>query len=295
MAKSKGMPLGTFQLYSSEKQCEDHLVALRWKDGYVCPKCGCHHANRLSNGRYQCTQCRHQVSVTAGTVLHKTHMPLRQWFLAFYFVCQDKRGISAKQLQLILGTTYKTAWYMLVRIRAAMGQRNQTHPLSGIIEFDDMYFGGPTIGKKRGRGTEKAKVFVAMSLDERGNPRFLKMQETPNIKQVSVKKFANAAFTPGSGIHSDGYRSYIPALKGFVHKHKVYDPQSLLNDGETSIPLDRVSTGSDQQRLFPGIGSFDNSLTFPAPNSTFVGRFHVYMIDSSSHLIINLIDLRKYQ
>lgn len=112
MAKSKGMPLGTFlKLYSNEKQCEDRLVTLRWKDGYVCPKCGCHHANRLPNGRYQCAQCRHQVSVTAGTVLHKTHMPLRQWFLAFYFVCQDKRGISAKQLQLILGTIYKTAWY----------------------------------------------------------------------------------------------------------------------------------------------------------------------------------------
>lgn len=229
MAKSKGMPLGTFlRLYSSEKQCEDRLVALRWKDGYVCAKCGCHHANRLSNGRYQCAQCRHQVSVTAGTVLHKTHMPLRQWFLTFYFVCQDKRGISAKQLQLMLGTTYKTAWYMLVRIRVAMGQRDQTHQLSGIIEFDDTYFGGPTVGKKRGRGAEKAKVFVALSLDERGNPRFLKMQETPNIKQASVKKFANAAFAPGSEIHSDGYRSYIPALEGFVHKHKAYDPNSGL-------------------------------------------------------------------
>ena len=93
----------------------------------------------------------------------------------------------------MLGTTYKTAWYMLKRVRAAMGQRDGSHRLCGIIEFDDAYFGGPTTGKKRGCGTEKAKVFVALSLDERGKPRFLKMRVTPNIKQASVKKFAHAA------------------------------------------------------------------------------------------------------
>ena len=169
-----------------------------------------------------------QASVTAGTVLHKTHMPLTQWFLTFYFVCQDKRGISAVQLAAMIGTTYKTAWFMLRRIRAAMGQRDKIHHLHGVIEFDDAYFGGPTAGRKRGRGTEKATVFVALSLDERGNPRFLKMQVTPNLKQASVKKFANAAFTDGSVIHSDGYRSYIPALESYTHEYRSYDPNSGL-------------------------------------------------------------------
>lgn len=164
---------------------------LRWPEGFVCPKCGCRHVCLLSNGRYQCAGCHHQVSVTAGTVLHRTHMPLTQWFLAFYFVSQDKRGISAVALTSMLGTTYKTAWYMLMRIRAAMGQRDKTHQLSGTIEFDDIYFGGPTVGKKRGRGMERAKVFVAVSLDKRGNPRYTKMQVTENIEQASVKKFAS--------------------------------------------------------------------------------------------------------
>ena len=117
---------------------------------------------------------------------------------------------------------------MLKRIRAAMSQRDKTHQLSGVIEFDDAYFGGPTVGQKRGRGTEKSKVFVALSLDERGNPRFLKMCVTPNIKQAAVKKFAHAAFATGSVIHSDGYRSYIPALKQYVHEHKPYDPNCGL-------------------------------------------------------------------
>lgn len=127
-----------------------------------------------------------------------------------------------------MGTTYKTARSMLRRIRTAMGQRDETHQLCGVIEFDDAYFGGPTTGKKRGRGTEKAKVFVALSLDEQDNPRFLKMRVTPNIKQTSVKKFAHAAFADGSEIHSDGYCSYIPALDVFTHEHKPYDPDSGL-------------------------------------------------------------------
>ena len=229
MAKIKKFPLGTFmKQYSTEKQCREYLANLRWTSGYVCPRCSCRHAYQLANGRYQCAKCRYQVSVTAGTVLHKTHMPLTQWFLAFYFVCQDKRGISAVQLAAMLGTTYKTAWFMLRRLRTAMGQRDETHQLSGIIEFDDSYFGGPSVGKKRGRGTEKAKVFVALSLDERGNPRFVKMRVTPNIKQASVKKFAHTAFADGSVIHSDGYRSYIPALTGYTHEYKSYDPNSGL-------------------------------------------------------------------
>ena len=229
MAKSKRYPLGAFMKeFSNEAKCREYLANLRWPGGFVCPKCGCRHACLLSNGRYQCAKCRHQTSVTAGTVLHKTHMPLTQWFLTFYFVSQDKRGISATALMSMLGTTYKTAWYMLTRIRAAMGQRDKTHRLNGTIEFDDTYFGGPTVGKKRGRGTEKAKVFAAVSLDERGNPLYTKMQVTQNIKRASVKKFAQAAFAQGSTIHSDGYRSYILALESYTHEHKPYDPDSGL-------------------------------------------------------------------
>ena len=86
--------------------------------------------------------------MTAGLVLHKTHMPLTQWFLAFYFVCQDKRGISAVQLAAMLGTTYKTAWYMLRRVRTAMGQRDGSHRLCSI---EDCTVFVATLGKNRNR------------------------------------------------------------------------------------------------------------------------------------------------
>ena len=117
---------------------------------------------------------------------------------------------------------------MLKRIRAAMGQRDETHQLSGIIEFNDSYFGGPTAGQKRGRGTEKAKVFVALSLNSSGSPLYLKMKVTNNIKQASVKKFAQSAFAASCTIRSDGFRSYIPALEEYTHEHKPYDPNSGL-------------------------------------------------------------------
>ena len=90
--------------------------------GYICSRCSYRHEYRLANARYQCVECRHHVSVTEGTVLHTTHMPLTQWFLAFYFIiCQDNRGISAVQLVVMIRTTYKTAWFMLRHIRTAMG------------------------------------------------------------------------------------------------------------------------------------------------------------------------------
>ena len=115
---------------------------------------------------------------------------------------------------------------MLHRIRSAMGQRDAAHILSGVVELDDVYFGGPTAGGKRGRGTNKAKVFVAFSLDEHGNPQYLKMRVAKNIKQLSVKKFAHAAVAKGSTIRSDGYRSYIPALEDYTHEHKPCNPDS---------------------------------------------------------------------
>ena len=226
MAKKRGFG-ACLKWFSSETVCQEYPASLRWQAGYVCPQCGCRHGYRLSNRRYQCAQCRHQTSVTAGIVLHKTHMPLMQWFLAFYSACQDKRGISAVQLAAMLGTTYRTAWYVLRRVRTAMGQRDESRRPCGVIEFDDAHFGGPTTGKS-GVGTEKAKVFVALSLNERGNPRFLKIQVTPNIRQASVKKFVRAAFAYDSVICSDGYRCDIPALEGYTHEHRSYDPDSGL-------------------------------------------------------------------
>lgn len=228
MSKPKKISITAFlKRFPDDKSCQEYLVKQRWPKGFICPKCGCTHYYKLENDRFQCTECRHQTSVTAGTFMHRSHVSLHKWFIAMYFVTQDKRGISALQLSFIIGVTYKTAWYMLKRIRTAMGQRDAQHLLEGVVEFDDTYFGGPTVGKKRGRGTEKAKVFIGLSLDKNGNPKFVKMAVTDDLKKESVQKFASASIKTGSTIISDGYRSYIPALaESYNHEHKTYDPNA---------------------------------------------------------------------
>lgn len=93
MSRKQRMPLSEFlRRFGTNESCRDYLAAQRWPQGFVCPKCGHKHGCRLSNGLYQCTHCHHQTSVTAGTVLHHSHVNLSKWFLAFYFVSQDKRG-----------------------------------------------------------------------------------------------------------------------------------------------------------------------------------------------------------
>lgn len=219
--------LAFMRAFGNEKSCRAYLMQIRWPDGFVCPKCGIRHGYQLQKGQIQCSGCRHQASVTAGTILHRSHLPLRKWFLAFYLVSQDKRGISAVQLSKHLDVTYKTAWYLLARIRSAMGQRDSAHLLSGVVEFDDTYFGGPSVGKKRGRGTEKTKVFVALSLDDEGRPKHVAMQVTKNLKQASVKKFANSRICGGSTIHADAFRSYPPALReDYTLVARPYDPDA---------------------------------------------------------------------
>lgn len=127
-----------------------------------------------------------------GTVLHRTHLPLTIWFWAIYLVARDKRGISAVQLSHELEIAYSSAWYLLHRLRRAMGEKEQDYVLSGIVELDDAYFGAPKPNGKRGRGTEKTSALVAVSLTEQGRPRFLRMQVSglyrpPNSKSPQTR------------------------------------------------------------------------------------------------------------
>jgi len=215
--------------FASENDCRDYFREVRWSEGYICPKCGCKEFMYLKcrGGIYQCRNCRHQTTLTAGTIMHRTHLPLTTWFWAIYLVSRDKRGISATQLAAELELSYETAWYLLKRIRAAMGQREQKYLLSGITEMDDFYYGGPDQGGKRGRGTEQMNVMVALSKTEDGKPQFLKMQVVDDLKGTTVGAFAHSSISTGSAIQSDGYPSYRKPLAGeYDHQYSVYDPHS---------------------------------------------------------------------
>ena len=161
--------------FPNEKACAEYLYKIKWPEGFVCPVCGHRHGHALGRpGRYQCAKCRRQTSLTANTVMHRTHLPLTKWFWAIYLVACDKRGISALTLAGRISVSYETAWYLLKRIRVAMEVRDSRYTLAGIIEFDDSYFGAKIKGKE-GRGAGNQGVFVAVGKDKDGRPQYLKM------------------------------------------------------------------------------------------------------------------------
>lgn len=224
----KAMSFAQFlKRFPNEKTCAEYLYHVRWPNGFVCPVCGHQHCYALNRpGRYQCAKCRHQTSLTANTVMHRTHLPLTKWFWAIYLVACDKRGISALALAGKISVSYETAWYLLCRIRKAMEARDAQYTLGGIIEFDDSYFGAKIKGKA-GRGAGNQGVFVAVGKDEAGRPEYLKMLITPNIQIPSVKKFVDKNLETGSVVETDGFRSYRkPLADNYTHQAEDFSPDS---------------------------------------------------------------------
>ena len=213
--------------FATEEACKDYLFAERFPEGFVCPKCGCREYYYLRMRHVcQCKSCRRQTSVTAGTVMHRTHLPLTVWFWAIYLCATDKRGISAKGLARQLELSYESAWYLLVRIRSAMHDCDQKYILKGIIEMDEAYLGAPKRGNKRGRGTERQKMAVAISKDEEEHPMFLRLQMIPNITTETLQNVVNSHVQAGSTIECDGYRSYL-GIKNITVNATKHEPGDL--------------------------------------------------------------------
>jgi transposase-like protein len=153
--------------YHSEDSCRARLEELRWPAGVECPRCGSAGIARMEDRRqYQCRSCRYQFSVTAGTIFHDSHLPLWKWFLAVYLIIESKKGISANQLKRTLGVSYKTAWYLCHRIRAALNEVD-AQLLKGIAEVDETFVGGEMHGN--GRGYKGNKTVVVGAMQRGGN------------------------------------------------------------------------------------------------------------------------------
>lgn len=214
--------------YSTEEQCRQFLFEKRWGNGFMCPKCShTEYFNIQCRNLYQCKSCNHQTSVTAGTIMDKTQTPLKKWFLAFYLVAEDKRGISALTLKKKIGVAYHTAWAMLSKIRYAMGERDAIYTLDGIVEIDEAFFGAPTEGGKRGRGTEKTAVMVSVSLTDEGKPKFAKMEVVDSVDGETAATFAENNIEKGSEVRTDGLNIYKPlAQKGYNLNQKKFDPKT---------------------------------------------------------------------
>ena len=240
--------------FATEEACERYLAACRWPEGFVCPQCGDRRAYDLVNQRrWQCAGCRHQVSLTAGTVLHRTKIPLTHWFWATYLMTTDKRGVSALLVQRQLGLScYETAWMLLHKLRRAMVNVTR-EPLYGEVEVDETWVGGEQAGLRGSRqlkGRRAALVLVAVEKRGRGSGR-LRMKVIQDFKGKTIISFLSQNISPSSTIYTDGLKSFDGLTNaGFKHIARTQPLRSELRKGaKSAVPLADRAIGNLQQWL----------------------------------------------
>ena len=236
------------KMFSTERKCYDFLFKQIWPDGFSCPRC---HHKQYSFIRkrklYQCKNCKYQVSVTAGTIFHKSRKPLKKWFYMIFFITRSKTGQSIRHLQEMLQIgCYKTAWTMAHKIHKAMQERDSLYKLGGLLEMDDAYFGERTVTGKRGRGAGgKSSVLIAVGTriyKDQEKPSYLKMEVTDNMKKQSVQDFVVRNISEGSRIKTDKFKSYHWLNNAFFEHEpiRIYNPKQTL----TYLPWVHIIIGN---------------------------------------------------
>ena len=171
-----GLSMAQFILrYGTEAKCYRALYRARWPRGFRCPRCDSRPRSRFRRaGRiyYQCRACRHQTTLTSGTVFEGSKLPLTTWFLAMHLLTGSKTNMSALELKRHLGVCYDSAWKLKHKIMQVMTEREEPRQLTGFVQIDDAYLGGERNGGKPGRGSENKQSFVvAVPPTKHGNIR----------------------------------------------------------------------------------------------------------------------------
>ena len=242
---------GTFQefddWFSSEKSCLNYIAKLRWPKGFHCPSCGFkpEKPSLMGRGLFLCRKCKKQTSITAGTLFHRTHKPLRIWFFAMWFVTSQKHGANALGLQKVLGLgSYNTAWTWLHKLRRAM-VRPGRDLLTGSVEVDETYIGG--LGAKvRGRGAKrKSIVVIAVEVRGRGSGR-VRMSVIPDVSATSLHDFILNNVDIGSEVRSDGWTGY-KGIETLCYKHIVTNISASEDPAHVVMPcVHRVASLLDR-------------------------------------------------
>jgi transposase-like protein len=216
----------TDPIYQNADKAREHLEALQWPHGPICPHCGNADPERITKlkgkstrpGVYKCKDCAKPFSVTVGTVFERSHIPLNKWLLAVHLMAASKKGVSAHQLHRMLGVTYKTAWFMEHRIREAMQDDGKSGPLGGegkVVEADETYFGKTevqpkttTSGRpftKKGKSGPSGKRAVVALVERGGRARMFHVEkaDAATVRDVLVRNASRE-----SALHTDESRIY---------------------------------------------------------------------------------------
>ena len=223
--------------FPDEQACLDYLVRLRWPGGFACSVCGGGRVWRMSKGRnLRCAGCRLDSSITAGTILADTRLPLTTWFAAAWYATGTKHGVSALSLQRVLGLgSYETAWTLLHKLRRAMVRPGRDR-LAGEVEADETYVGGVATGK-RGRGAAK-KAIVEVAVEKRGagmgRVRFVRV---PDISGQSLLAAIEESVEPGTVVYTDHYGGY----NGLGEAGYIHYPTAISSSGDPAhVVMPRV-------------------------------------------------------
>lgn len=203
----KGLSEAAFEeLYGTEAKCRAVVMKGRWPNGFECPVCGgTSYSEVTTRGLFQCSACRRQTSLIAGTIFAATKVALRVWFRAMYHLTQSKQGISSIELGRRLGVTQTTAWTIKHKLAQVMMERDAEQRLNGRVELDDAYLGGERSGGKRGRGAEGKTPFVAaVETTPDGKPVRLKLRRVTSFCNHAVSGFAKRSLDPTCEVVSDG-------------------------------------------------------------------------------------------
>jgi transposase-like protein len=215
-------------LFDTDEKCREILVRLRWPSGVECLRCKMP-AVELATAKqlFYCKDCDYQFSVTASTIFNDSHLPLQKWFLATLLLCEARKGMSANQIKRTLGVSYKTAWYLCHRIRAAMKEVDQPM-LDGTVEMDETYVGGRRRGAHlRGRGSDKE---IVIGLRQRnGDLRFFHAKD---VKAGTLATYIRENVSEDVDvIMTDDFTSYPFAMKQTAvstEKHKRIKHSSMV-------------------------------------------------------------------
>lgn len=233
------------QQFNSEEKCRQYLAAIRWPEGIICPRCGSKSISAIyKRNQLDCNSCRYQFSPTAGTIFHDSHLPLWKWFVTTYLMIEAKKGVSANQIRRTIGVSYKTAWYLCHRIRAAMKEA-KPEPLRGVVEVDETLVGGKRPRKKSNYRDNKAMV---MGVIERGGKvrlemasikqkdltremahDFLRRHTLPELARlITDEHYAYRGFADADTTHETVHHGNKEWARGDVHTNTVENVWSLL-------------------------------------------------------------------
>jgi transposase-like protein len=240
-------------IYTDKNKAREHLEALRWPDGPVCPHCGVVDNAVALNGKstrpgvYKCRDCHKPFSVTVGTVFERSKIPLNKWLLANHMLASGKKGTSSHQIHRTLGVTYKTAWFMTHRIREAMTPAKDAGPLGGpgkSVEADETFLAkSPKTRKTTPLHAKPDRV--VLSLVERGGSLRSVYLDGKTVRQFLMPKVLHddsRLLTDGAQHYKFQYRlhesvdhSKLEWTRGDVHTNTLENFFSIFKRGLTGV------------------------------------------------------------